>query len=34
MQRTLSDAAHARNAIARFDQVKGVADKESDRAWK
>ena len=30
----LSDASHVRNAIARFDQVKGVSDKERDEAWK
>jgi len=30
----LSDAAHVRNAIARFDQVEGVTDAERDRAWK
>jgi hypothetical protein len=30
----LSDAAHVRNAIARFDQVEGVSDAERDRAWK
>jgi hypothetical protein len=30
----LTDAAHVRNAIARFDQVKGVTDEERDRAWK
>jgi hypothetical protein len=29
----LSDAAHVRNAIARFDQVEGVTDEERDRAW-
>jgi hypothetical protein len=29
----LSDAAHVRNAIARFDQVEGVTDKERDEAW-
>ncbi len=29
----LSDAAHVRNAIARFDQVEGVSDAERDRAW-
>src|ERR1700684_4208293 len=29
----LSDAAHVRNAIARFDQVEGVTDKERDQAW-
>ena len=30
----LEDASHVRNAIARFDQVKGVSDKERDEAWK
>ena len=30
----LSDAAHVRNAVARFDQVEGVSDSERDRAWK
>jgi hypothetical protein len=30
----LVDAAHVRNAVARFDQVKGVSDAERDRAWK
>jgi hypothetical protein len=30
----LSDAAHVRNTIARFDQVDGVTDAERDRAWK
>ena len=30
----LSDAAHVRNAVARFDQVEGVSDEERDRAWK
>lgn len=29
----LNDAAHVRNAIARFDQVEGVTDAERDRAW-
>jgi hypothetical protein len=29
----LSDAAHVRNAIARFDQVEGVTDEERDQAW-
>jgi hypothetical protein len=28
----LSDAAHVRNAIARFDQVEGVSDAERDHA--
>lgn len=30
----LEDASHVRNAIARFDQVKGVSDAERDEAWK
>jgi uncharacterized protein DUF6582 len=30
----LNDAAHVRNAVARFDQVEGVTDAERDRAWK
>jgi Family of unknown function (DUF6582) len=30
----LTDAAHVRNAIARFDQVEGVIDAERDQAWK
>ncbi|MBP1475514.1 hypothetical protein J7I44_14460 [Frateuria sp. MAH-13] len=30
----LEDASHVRNAIARFDQVKGVTDDERDEAWK
>ena len=29
----LSDAAHVRNAVARFDQVEGVTDEERDQAW-
>lgn len=29
----LVDATHVRNAIARFDQVKGVSDVERDIAW-
>ena len=29
----IEDAAHVRNAIARFDQVKDVSDKERDEAW-
>ena len=35
-QRTepLEDASHVRNAIARFDQVKGVSDDDRDEAWK
>jgi hypothetical protein len=30
----LSDAAHVRNAIARFDQVEGVSEAERDAAWR
>ena len=30
----LNDAAHVRNAIARFDQVEDVSDAERDQAWK
>jgi hypothetical protein len=30
----LVDAKHVRNAVARFDQVKGVTDKERDLAWR
>ena len=29
----LTDATHAKNALARFDQVEGVTDQERDRAW-
>lgn len=29
----IHDAAHVRNAIARFDQVEDVTDAERDRAW-
>ena len=29
----LEDATHVRNAIARFNQVEGVTDKERDEAW-
>lgn len=29
----LENAAHVRNAIARFDQVEGVTDAERDAAW-
>lgn len=29
----LNDAEHVRNALARFDQVKGVSDKERDEAF-
>ena len=30
----IHDAAHVRNAIARFNQVEGVTDAERDEAWK
>jgi hypothetical protein len=30
----LTDARHVRNAIARFDQVEGVSNRERDQAWK
>lgn len=29
----LEDATHVRNAIARFDQVKGVSDEEREKAF-
>src|SRR5689334_14394612 len=29
----MTDAAHVRNAIARFDQVKGVSDADRDAAF-
>lgn len=29
----LENASHVRNAVARFDQVKGVSDEERDLAW-
>ena len=29
----LNDADHVRNAMARFNQVKGVSDDERDEAW-
>jgi uncharacterized protein DUF6582 len=29
----LNNATHVRNAIARFNQVKGVSDDERDDAW-
>ena len=29
----LTDAAHVRNALARFDQVTGVSDADRDLAW-
>ena len=30
----LEDAAHVRNAVARFDQVEGVSNAERDAAWR
>jgi hypothetical protein len=33
-KKPLHDAAHVRNAVARFNQVKGVSDAERDAAWK
>ncbi len=30
----LNNASHVRNAVARFNQVKGVSDAERDAAWK
>lgn len=30
----LTDADHVINALARFDQVQDVTDKERDQAWK
>ena len=30
----IENASHVRNAIARFNQVKGVSDDERDAAWK
>lgn len=30
----LENAAHVRNAIARFNQVEGVTDAERDQAWR
>jgi hypothetical protein len=30
----IHDAAHVRNAVARFGQVQGVTDTERDVAWK
>jgi hypothetical protein len=30
----IHDAAHVRNAIARFMQVEGVSESERDAAWK
>jgi hypothetical protein len=29
----IHDAAHVRNAVARFNQVEGVTDDERDEAW-
>ena len=29
----IEDASHVRAAMARFDQVEGVSDKERDEAW-
>jgi hypothetical protein len=30
----INDAEHVRNAVARFDQVEGVSNKERDAAWR
>jgi hypothetical protein len=30
----IHDAEHVRNALARFNQVKGVSDDERDAAWR
>ncbi len=30
----IEDAAHVRNALARFDQVEDVSDADRDAAWK
>jgi hypothetical protein len=30
----LNNAGHVRNAVARFNQVKGVSDDERDAAWR
>jgi hypothetical protein len=30
----LNDAGHVRSAVARFDQVQDVTDKERDAAWR
>lgn len=30
----LNSASHVRNAIARFNQVEGVSDRERDDAWR
>jgi hypothetical protein len=29
----ITDASHVRNALARFDQVKGVSDEDRDKAF-
>ncbi len=29
----LTDAKHVRDAVARFDQVEGVSNKDRDEAW-
>ena len=29
----IENAAHVRDAVARFDQVEGVSDEERDEAW-
>jgi hypothetical protein len=29
----LNDASHVRNAVARFNQVEDVSDRERDEAW-
>jgi hypothetical protein len=30
----IGDAEHVRNALARFNQVRGVTDRERDAAWR
>ncbi len=30
----IHDARHVRNAIARFDQVEGVSDRDREAAWR
>lgn len=30
----IGDARHVRNAVARFNQVEGVSDRERDAAWR
>jgi hypothetical protein len=30
----IGDAEHVRNAVARFNQVRGVTDSERDAAWR